>query len=76
MTKENKTEGKFWKCVHAESNFYTRGKVYELVENEVGDKGFIASDGLFDRKSMVVSRFIAATNEEFMQQSEQKIAFV
>jgi hypothetical protein len=59
---------KYWECVQAESPFYIRGKIYELVQNDSGAYGFIASDGLFDRKSQVVSKFKPSTEEEFKGQ--------
>ena len=44
--------------------FYTKDKVYELTTNEDEHKVFTADDGLFDLKSMVISKFKALTEEE------------
>lgn len=68
MTKKSKEIVKFWECVEAATQFYTKGKVYELVECQHGTgKGFIADDGLFDLKSMTVSKFKASTKEKFLE---------
>lgn len=63
MTKE-KTKATHYECIKAETRFYTQGKVYKLVTNEQGHKGFIADDGLFDHKSLVTSSFKPVTIRE------------
>lgn len=63
MTKE-KAKATHYECIKAETRFYIKGKVYELVTNELGHKGFIGEDGLFDHKSLVISHFKPVTNRE------------
>lgn len=66
-----------YKCLKAESNFYTTGRIYPLVTNAEGHKGFIGNDGRFDLKSMVVSKFIESTQEAYnKQQSRLSVTLV
>lgn len=60
-----------YKCLKAESNFYTTGRIYPLVENDEGHKGFIGDDGRFDLKSMVVSKFVESTQDAYNKQQSR-----
>lgn len=50
-------KGETYICTYAATNFYTQGKEYELVEGPKNQVGFIADDGLFDVKSVLISKF-------------------
>lgn len=64
MSKTKKYTPTHYRCFHAATQFYTKDKVYELTTNEDEHKVFTADDGLFDLKSMVISKFKALTEEE------------
>ena len=44
-------------CVSSGSPAYKLHSVYKVVENNLGVKGLIGEDGLFDAMSMLVSQF-------------------
>lgn len=50
-------EGVKYLCTNSKSNFYTQGKLYELVKKD-GFLGFIADDGMFDQKDKLISRLV------------------
>lgn len=63
-----KTQTNYWQCIDAVTQFYTKGRIYKLVSNEEGLKGFVGNDGRFDLKSMVVSKFKESTKEAYDKQ--------
>ena len=55
--------GTLMECTHSESIAYTKGEVYTVVEEELGQskvKGLIGNDGLFDPFSLILSSFKVA----------------
>ena len=63
--------GTLLECTHSESIAYTKGEVYTVVEEELGQskvKGLIGNDGLFDPFSLILSSFkVAGTNKQAIQ---------
>lgn len=70
MTEQKKkAKAIYWVCVEAATIFYTKGRVYKLVDCPKGTgKGFTCDKGYFDLKSMVVSKFVESTKEAYDRQ--------
>ena len=63
--------GTLMECTHSESIAYTKGEVYTVVEEELGQskvKGLIGNDGLFDPFSLILSSFkVADANKQAIE---------